>query len=409
MRSSSPGLARALTLLAAFVAASLVTGVLLAGLFIPAVGATGVVTRSSVDYFNSLPADLSRPPLAEQSTMYASDGRTVIARFYDENRINVPLSKIAPVMRQAIVAIEDSRFYQHGGVDSKGILRAFLNNQMSGDTQGASTLTQQYIKNYNVEKALATGDAAAAKAAVSQNYSRKLQEIRTAIALEQQLKKDDILEGYLNIALFGDNTWGVEAASQYFFGISANNLSLVQAATLAGMVQSPTSFNPFVHPDKTTVRRNEVLARMFQLGMINQQQYDEAKAAKLEVKKTLAHNGCVTAGNMAYFCDYVINTIRTDPGFAFLGKTGTERVTNLKRGGYTLVTSLDPKVQNAAYSTAVDHVPVTDSSKVAVSAVTVQPGTGRVLAIAQNRNDNPDGKPGSTTLNYGVDKLLGDS
>jgi membrane peptidoglycan carboxypeptidase len=409
MRSSSPGLARSLTLLSAFVVASLITGALVAGLFIPAVGATGVVTRSGVDYFNSLPADLSRPPLAEQSTMYAGDGKTVIARFYDENRINVPLAKIAPVMRQAVVAIEDSRFYEHGGVDPKGVLRAFLNNQMSGETQGASTLTQQYIKNYNVEKALATGDAAAARAAVSQNYSRKLQEMRTAIALEKQLTKDQILEGYLNIALFGDNTWGVEAASQYFFGISASSLSLVQAATLAGLVQSPTSYNPFQHPDHAVTRRNEVLTRMLQLGMITQPQFDAAKATKLVTKRTVAQNGCITAGNAAYFCDYVINTIRTDPSFAFLGKTGTERMTNLKRGGYSLVTSLDPKVQNTAYATAVDHVPVKDPSKVAAAAVTVQPGTGRVLAIAQNRIYNPDGKTGDTTLNYGVDKLVGNS
>jgi membrane peptidoglycan carboxypeptidase len=409
MRTSSPGVARALSLLSAFVGASLITGALGAGLFIPAVGAGGVATRNGVGYFNSLPADLSTPPLAEQSTMYASDGRTVIARFYDENRIEVPLSKIAPVMRQAIVAIEDSRFYEHGGVDAKGIIRALVNNQVNGDVQGASTLTQQYIKNYNVEKALADGDEAAAKAAVSQNYGRKLQEMRTAIALEKQLSKDKILEGYLNIALFGNNTWGVEAAAEYYFSTSASKLTLVQAATLAGLVQSPTSYSPFDHPDRAVTRRNEVLGRMFALGMINQKQYDEARTSKLVTQRHPAQNGCITALNAAYFCDYVINLLRTDPSYAFLGKTPTERVTNIKRGGYSIVTSLEVRTQQQAYKTVTDRVPITDPSRVAAVAVTVQPGTGRVLALAQNRVYTPESGQGKTQLNYGVDKLLGGS
>lgn len=409
MRSSPPGVARSLTLLSAFVAASLITGVLAAGLAIPAVGATGAVTRSSVDYFNSLPADLSTPPLAEQSTMYASDGRTPIARFYDENRINVPLSRVAPVMRQAIVAIEDSRFYQHGGVDPKGVVRALVNNQLNGDVQGASTLTQQYVKNYNVEKAIAEGDPAAAKAAVSQSYTRKVQEMRAAIALEKKLSKDQILEGYLNIALFGNNTWGVEAASEYYFGTTAAKLTLVQAATLAGLVQSPTVYDPFAHPDRAVIRRKEVLGRMLVLEMINQDQFDEARSAPLETKRTPSRNGCITAQNAAYFCDYVINLIRTDPSYAFLGRTATERVTNLKRGGYAIVTSLNPKMQAQAARTVVKHVPVRDPSRVAAVSVTVEPGTGRVLAIAQNRVYTPTPGTGNTQLNYAVDKTLGGS
>jgi membrane peptidoglycan carboxypeptidase len=398
-----------MALLATFVAASLVTGALAAGLFIPAVGATGVVTRSGVDYFNNLPADLSTPPLAEQSTMYAADGRTVIARFFDENRVNVPLAKIAPVMRQAIIAIEDSRFYQHGGVDAKGVVRAALNNSMNGEVQGASTLTQQYVKNYNVEKALAAGDPAAAKSAVSQSYSRKLQEIRTSVALEKKLSKDEILEGYLNIALFGNNTWGVEAAASYYFDTSATKLTLVQAATLAGLVQSPTTYNPFEHPDRALARRNDVLGRMLTLKMIDQKQYDTSRKAKLSTRRNPSRNGCITAQNAAFFCDYVINMMRTNPSYAFLGKTGAERITSIKRGGYSIVTSLDPKTQQQAHNTVVKHVPITDPSRVAAVAVTVQPGTGRVLALAQNRIYDPGAGRGKTQLNYGVDKTVGGS
>ena len=376
MRSSSPGVARVLALLATFVAASLVTGALAAGLFIPAVGATGVVTRSGVDYFNNLPADLSTPPLAEQSTMYAADGRTVIARFFDENRVNVPLAKITPVMRQAIIAIEDSRFYEHGGVDPKGVVRAALNNSMNGEVQGASTLTQQYVKNYNVEKALAAGDPAAAKAAVSQNYSRKLQEMRTAIALEKKLSKDEILEGYLNIALFGNNTWGVEAAASYYFDTSATKLTLVQAATLAGLVQSPTTYSPFDHPDRALTRRNDVLGRMLTLGMINQKQYDTARKAKLITKRTPSHNGCITAAERRLLLRLRDQPDADRPVLRLPRQDRAERVTNIKRGGYSIVTSLDPRLQQQAYNTVIEHVPVTDPSKVAAVAVTVQPGTG---------------------------------
>ncbi len=409
MRSTTPGTSRALSLLAAFVAASLVTGALLAGLFIPAVGATGAVTRSSVDYFNSLPADLSRPPLAEQSTMYAADGRTVIARFYDENRITVPLSRITPLMRKAIVAIEDSRFYEHGGVDPRGIVRAFINNQVSGDVQGASTLTQQYIKNYNVEKCVASDDRQCYLDAVAQSPARKLREMRIAIALEQQLKKDQILEGYLNIANFGDNTFGVEAASEYYFNVPASKLSLVQAATLAGLVQAPATYSPFQHPKAATTRRNEVLNRMLELKMISQQDLTKAMATPLKTTRHIPRNGCVTAGNAAYFCEYVIRTLQTDPAYAWLGKTEAQRLTTIKRAGLKIVTTLNPRVQQTASATVVKHIPVRDSSHVAAAAVTVEPGTGKVLAMAQNRIYLSDGKPGNTMINYSVDRTLGGS
>lgn len=410
MRTSSPGVARVVSLMSAFVAASLVTGGLAAGLFIPAVGATGVVTRNGVDYFNGLPpADMSSLPLAEQSTMYASDGKTVIARFYDENRVIVPLAKIAPVMRQAIVAIEDSRFYQHGAVDPQGIVRALVNNQVNGDIQGASTLTQQYIKNYNVEKALAVGDTAGARAAISQNYARKLQEMRTAIELEKKVSKDHILEGYLNIALFGNNTWGVEAAAAYYFSTSASKLTLVQAATLAGLVQSPTVYNPILHPDKAVARRNEVLGRMLATGAITKQEYEQAKVEKLVLKRQQAQNGCITAGIMAYACQYVLNLIKQDPGFAFLGRTKDERETKLKRGGFSIVTSFDPKLQAHAWRTVTNHIPVKDPSHFAAAAVTVQPGTGRVLSMAQNRLYSLTEAPGQTSLNYAVDQAHGAS
>jgi membrane peptidoglycan carboxypeptidase len=406
---STPGTSRAVTLLIAFVAMSLLSGVLFAGLFIPAVGASASITKSSVTYFNSLPADMSRPPLAEQSTMYASDGTTVIARFYDENRVTVPLSRIAPVMREAIIAVEDSRFYQHGGIDPKGLLRAFVNNQVGGDVQGASTLTQQYIKNYNVEKCVAAGDEECARRAVAKNEARKLQEMRMAIALEKQLSKDEILEGYLNIALFGDNTFGVEAASEYYFNTSASKLTLVQAATLAGLVQSPSTYSPFQHPEAAVSRRNEVLSRMLSLDMITQEQYEEAKVTELTTDKHVAQNGCITAGNMAFFCDYVYRTLQLDPAYSYLGKTEAQRRTAIKRGGYKIITTLDPALQKKSAALVEKQIPPKDPSKLAAAAVVVQPGTGKVLAMTQNRTYSTESKRGATSINYAVDKAYGSS
>ena len=182
MRSTTVALSRIVALLAAFLAVSVVAGVLAAGLFLPAVGATGSATRGTVDWFDSIDPTLKEPPLSQGSTMYASDGKTVIARFYEENRVVTSLNRIAPVMRQAIVAIEDSRFYEHGGVDPKGLFRAFVNNQVNdGRVQGASTLTQQYIKNVILESAYAAGDKQGADAAVAKSNSRKIKEIRMAI------------------------------------------------------------------------------------------------------------------------------------------------------------------------------------------------------------------------------------
>src|SRR5689334_20141315 len=187
MRTAPPNAGQVLSLLAAFVATSIVGGVLLAGLGMPAVGATGYVARNSVEFFDSLPGDLATPPLSEGSRLLRADG-SQIADFYEENRKEVKLEQIAPIMQQAIVGIEDSRFYQHGGVDPKGLMRAAVANYASGTVvQGASTLTQQYVKNVLVETANVKGDRAGVEAATADTKQRKLQEIKLAISLEKKL------------------------------------------------------------------------------------------------------------------------------------------------------------------------------------------------------------------------------
>ena len=331
-------------LLAGFVAVSVVAGFLLAGLVLPAVGATGTLARAGLDFFDSLPSDLQTQPLSQQSTMIAYDGKkaVTIAHFYEENRFVVPLQSIAPVMRDAIVAIEDSRFYEHGGIDPRGVLRAFVNNNSGGGTQGASTLTQQYVKNVRLEEAVANGDVAAQDQVTARTYSRKIQEMKLAIALEKRLSKDEILDRYLNIALFGDSTYGIEAASRYFFNKHANQLTLPEAATLAGLVQSPTTYNPRNHPDRTKKRRDIVLERMFTLHYIDLPQFVAARSTPLGIHLTKSRNGCANAGVYAYFCDYVRQQIVKNKGFAALGKTEAERDKMLRRGGLTIVTTLNP-------------------------------------------------------------------
>src|SRR6187549_2501354 len=206
-----------LGLLGAFVVTAMAGGVLAAGLAMPAVGASGMLTKNSVTFFDSLPGELGQPPLAAQSKLLASDG-SLITTFYDENRVIVPLDKISPYMQAAIVAIEDARFYKHGGVDPKGLARAAIANQLAHKTaQGASTLTQQYVKNVLLESASAEGNATKERDAVDKTAARKIQEIRYAVSLEKTVSKPEILNRYLNIAWFGGKINGVEAASKYYF------------------------------------------------------------------------------------------------------------------------------------------------------------------------------------------------
>src|SRR5450759_4946641 len=268
------------TLLGTFAATSVVLGLLGAGLVMPAVGATGATARAGVHVFDTLPSDFTLTPLSQQSRILASDG-TLIATPYDENRIIVPLAQIAPVMRQAQIAIEDSRFYEHGGVDPLGVGRAFISNLGGGNTQGASTLTQQYVKITLQENALRNQDTVAARAATAKSYTRKLQELKYAVTLEKNLTKNQILEGYLNLVYYGDQAYGVEAAARHYFGVTAAKLTLTQAATLAGLVQRPSTTDPIRHPGAALARRNIVLDRMHTLGLINDKVWTAARKTKM--------------------------------------------------------------------------------------------------------------------------------
>jgi membrane peptidoglycan carboxypeptidase len=356
-----------------------------------------VATKAAFNGYESLPDHLTTPPLPQRTRIVASDG-SLIATIYEQNRVEVPLVDIAPVMRQAIVAVEDGRFYQHHGVDPRGVLRALVGNAggAGGVTQGGSTLTQQYVKNVFVESAATDADASAARA---RNLGRKLKEMRYAMALERSLTKDQILERYLNIAYFGAGAYGVEAASRRYFNKSAKDLNLVEAATLAGAVQQPVAYDPLRNPNSSRNRRLQVLGRMVTMGYITQAEADQAGAilTKSFLHPSRPHNGCTTS-YAPFFCDYVYRTLLSDPAF---GATPGDRQNFLKVGGYTIKTSLDPVAQKAAQDSAEKHIPAKDPSRKVAAVTMVRPSTGEIVAMAENRAWGVKGR-GYTTYNFNV-------
>jgi len=386
--------------LGVMVAVSAVMGVLVAGLAIPFAGVAGLGARSVADGMRNLPAELTAEPLSERTRVLAKDG-SLLATFYDQNRVNVRLKDVAPVMQDAIVAIEDYRFYAHGALDLKGTLRAFITNQASdGVVQGGSSITQQMVKMTLVSQADTVEEQAAATA---ETYERKLNELRYAIAFEQKYDKQWILERYLNIAYFGDGAYGIEAASRHYFSRSAKRLNLRQAALLAGLVKNPTGYDPTNDAERAMERRNLVLDRMAELNVISQSEATAAMDKKLGVKATPTRNGCVSS-SAPFFCDYAIRYLLADPD---LGKTVERRRQLVNSGGLTVQTTVDPRMQRAANTSVRSHVYPTDRAIGALAMV--EPGTGDVRALAQSRPMGRDAKAGETYLNYVVPEKYGDA
>ncbi|MFD5131283.1 transglycosylase domain-containing protein [Streptomyces olindensis] len=384
---------------AKFLGVSVLAGAVLAGIALPAVGALGLAAKGSVESFDELPANLKTPPLSQRTTILDADGGQ-IATVYSRDRTVVPLKDIAPTMQKAIVAIEDSRFYQHGAVDLKGVLRALNKNARSGEVaQGASTLTQQYVKNVFVEEA--GDDPTKVAQATQQTIGRKIRELKYAIQVEEELGKKKILENYLNITFFGQQAYGVEAAARRYFSKSAKDLNLQESALLAGIVQSPSRYDPVNDEAEATKRRNTVLRRMAEVGDISRAQAAEAMKAPLGLKVSKPRNGCITAVKGAgFFCDYVREVFLTDPVF---GKTREARAKVWNQGGLTVRTTMDPQAQDAAQRSIKDHVYKSDP--VATAATLVEPGTGKILAMGQSR---PYGfKKNETQINLSVDQAMG--
>ncbi|MEU8353285.1 transglycosylase domain-containing protein [Streptomyces sp. NPDC048845] len=386
---------------AKFLGVSVLAGAVLAGIALPAAGALGLAAKGSVEGFDEIPANLKRPPLSQKTTILDADGG-LIASVYSRDRTVVPLKDISPYMRKAIVAIEDARFYEHGAVDLKGILRALNRNaQEGGVTEGASTLTQQYVKNVFVEEA--GNDAEKFRAATQQTLGRKIQELKYAIQVEEELGKKKILENYLNITYFSQQAYGVEAAAERYFSKSAKDLELEEAALLAGIVQSPTRWDPVLNEDAAVKRRNVVLQRMAAVKDITRAEAEEAMKKPLGLDISKPKNGCITAVDGAgFFCDYVREVFLNSKEF---GKTAKERKNRWDEGGLTIRTTLDPKAQKSVQASVKNHVNKDDEVATAVSLV--EPGTGKILGMGQSRPYGLDLDDNQTTLNLSVDEDMG--
>ncbi|MFJ3958310.1 transglycosylase domain-containing protein [Arthrobacter sp. NPDC090010] len=387
----------------AFLGISAICGVLVAGLLVPAAAVTGSAASGSMQFFEDMPGELTVNPPGQATRVLAADG-SEIATLFSENRTRVALKDISPFVKDGVVSIEDSRYYEHGGVDPTGIARALVATAR-GSRQGASTITQQYVNNVLNESLVSEGrgDEVTLNGSASKTVGVKLREMKLAIALEKKMSKDQILEGYLNIVFFNANAYGIEAASRYFFSTSAKDLTLPQAAVLAGLVNNPSAYNPITNPEASKMRRDLVLDAMLKNGKITKQQHDEAVKTPVTTKVTIPHQGCQYSKTAPYFCDYVQHLILNDPAY---GETEQDRLNLLTRGGLTIKTTLDPRLQKPAQEQADATVGASNPDKWGASLITVQPGTGKILSMAQNsRKVDNQGSQSVTDYNYNVDRI----
>ncbi len=383
--------------LVAFVLAGVMCGVLLAGLLMPAVAVAGTTVSNSISFFDRIPAQLDVNAPAQATRVLANDG-SLIATFYAEDRVRVKLDQMSPFIKDGIVSIEDARFYQHGGIDPLGILRA-LAATAGGGRQGASTITQQYVNNVIIEAQVASGNADQVKLGSAKTVADKVREMKLAIALEKKYSKDDILKGYLNIVYFDNNVYGIEAASNFYFGVHAKDLSLPQAATLAGVVNDPAYYDPITQPQHAIDRRNTVLDKMLQQNKISQAQHDAAIKAPIGLNVHHTAQGCVAAKTAPYFCDYVQRLILNNPDY---GATEKARRNFLYRGGLTIKTTLDPQLQQVAQDQVNATISGADPLQRGAELTSIQPGTGRVLTMAQNTTYSPANQPGNYMGNFAL-------
>ncbi|PRY59153.1 membrane peptidoglycan carboxypeptidase [Glycomyces artemisiae] len=401
----------------ALLVCGVLAGILAAAAAFPLAGLFGMAAENGIQSFESLPTELTKPTLPQTSYVYASDGETLITSFYEENRREVTLDEVSPLMIDALLAAEDSKFYEHNGVDWAGIIRAAVANQ-GGDSQGASTLTMQYVRNTLIYSASTIDEVIAAS---EDTYERKLREARYAMAIEDSMSKEEILEGYLNVIYLGNQAYGVHAGSYSYFNKPPSELELWEAATLASLPKFPSYADGLLdgEGDDTQIveRRNWILDRMASLGYITQDQADTAKEQPLGLNPRPVRSECVdvATANWGFFCDYFKAWWGDQELF---GETERDRISLLKRGGFKIVTSLDADLQNQATERLSDEVDV--DSPEALGSVTITPGTGHIRAMAVNRiysldqtdngprTDGDDSKP-SNYPNTTIPLLSGNS
>jgi membrane peptidoglycan carboxypeptidase len=375
--------------LVTFLTGSTIAAVTVTLFLTPVVIPPSIAARTAATWWNDLPTDLPIDEALPQQTVLVDRNGTPYATLFAENREPLTLDQIAEPVIDALLATEDDRFYEHGGIDYRGLARALANNAEGGSRQGGSTLTQQYVKNLLLTNA--TSDAER-QAVTETSLSRKIREAKYAIALEQQLTKDEILLGYLNTVYFGDGAYGIGAAARHYFNKNALDLTIDESALLVGILKSPVNYDPTKNPTRAADRRNVVLQRMLATNRITPAEHAAAEATPLTLTIVDPPNGCA-ASKYPFYCQWVTDTILSDPTF---GETETDRTELLYKGGLTITTALDPNAMRAATTAATRSLGATN--RVAAGIAVIEPGTGHVAAIATNRTWGQNKKKGQTEL-----------
>ena len=295
------------------------------------------------------------------TTVLASDETTQLARFQVENREPVELSGISKYVMQGTVATEDERFYDHGGFDLVGIARAALVTLTGSGREGASTITQQFVRNTVLADEM--NDI---------SLKRKVREMYLSVKIEEMYSKNDILLMYLNTVNYGSGAYGIQAASQRYFSKDATDLTLVEAATLVGIPQSPTYNNPIDYPDNCYARRNLVLDRMLTNGYITQEEHDSAKAQELVLNPSVPSMDGIE--KYPYFTSYVKNVLSDE--YSQL---------DVFKGGLTVVTTLDVDTQEAAED-AISSKEEGLGDAISGSLVAIDPSTGFIRALVGGKD-----------------------
>jgi len=303
------------------------------------------------------------------TTVYASDGTTILAKFFTQNRVPVGAGQVSQHLFDATIAIEDERYWSHEGIDPMGIARAAWVDLTGGAREGASTITQQLVRQTLLKDE-----------ANEISFRRKIREMILAMDLEKMYGKEEVLMMYLNTINYGDGAWGIQSAAQHYFSKDASQLTVTEAALLAGIPQSPAYNNPVSYPDNALVRRNLVLDRMLVNGYISEEECAEAKASELNLNIQVSggdHNGIY---RYPYFTSYVQKVLEGYSDSSDVWHDGLLGTKELFTGGYVIYTTIDPALQEYAEAACWNKEQYLDGD-VEVSLTCVDPNTGYIKAM----------------------------
>ena len=372
-----------LLLMAVLIASSALLAVLISPPFL----AAGTAVKEIQSRLDAAGADFTKiPHLPQRSTIYAADGKTVLAHIYLDNREVVPLEKMSPWIIKAALAAEDTNFYEHGAINLPSMLRAMAANIRAGEiVQGGSTITQQLVKQTLINDPN------------DQTLSRKFKELALAERVEQHYSKNQILELYLNDVYLANNVYGVGTAARYYFHTSAAKLNLAQSAMLARIIREPGKYDPVAHPHQAWTGRNDVLNRMIALGPSDPNGVSAKRGQAAKARDVVLHRSNHFLPTPPFLVDYVRQQLVDDPNgwYRVLGDTPEQRQQTLEEGGLDIITTLRPDWQKAAQKAANAPWARTPSNpgyepEPDVGLVSLDTRTGAVRAMLSGRNYEKD-------------------